>query len=515
MESNKSNNNKNIIDINESKEENKLLENAIEDEEERLQRQEMINDYKYRKFLNEIPLPTTDEEIKVLLKKLNEPEELFNEKNYERRDRLSNTVFSLIKSYKGNLPDELKKLFGLKKKKQKKKKLEEEFYTEAIPELIDLRKELIIFSLLNSKRRLQKQKEISNNNYTYNINLNFSNNKIQKKENIENTENKEKNFSFYDYTLCQIGDDRGVSMGVLSKDDKIYATSGWSGTCNLFESESLNPIIKLIGHEERINSVSFNKNINNDNKYNLLTTSNDRNIILWNVNKDNNNEYKYNYIAFKGHEDRTKYAEFHPMNNYLFGSCSNDCTFRLWDANKNKSSEILIQEGHKYPVNYFNFHQDGSLVITCDSGGFILLWDLRLGKRIQSFSGHVNSVQKCKFDNNTYQFFSCGNDNMMKVWDIRRGKCLYSLTAHNDMITDFCFDKINEDIYYNKYLFSCSFDKSIKVWNCNNFSLVYQFDIFSNDKITSIDVNKSCNKIYCTSLTKNIKVIENSNIQKK
>ena len=135
----------NIINIDELKEENKLLENAIEDEEERLQRQEMINDYKYRKFLNEIPLPTTDEEIKVLLKKLNEPEELFNEKNYERRDRLSNTVFSLIKSYKGNLPDELKKLFGLKKKKQKKKKLEEEFYTESIQELIDLRKELIYF----------------------------------------------------------------------------------------------------------------------------------------------------------------------------------------------------------------------------------------------------------------------------------------------------------------------------------------------------------------------------------
>ena len=504
MDAKKSNNNKNIIDIDEYKEENKLLENAIEDEEERMQRQEMINDYKYKKYLNEIPLPTTDEEIKQLLKKLNEPEELFNEKNYERRDRLSNTVFSLIKSYKGNLPDELKKLFGLKKKKQKKKKLEEDFYTESTQELIDLRKDLIIFSLLNSKRRLQKQKEISNNNnYIFNINQNCSN----------NSENKEKNFSLYDYTLCQIGDERGISMGVLSKDDKVYATSGWSGSCNLFDSNNLNLIIKLIGHEERINSVSFNNSkIDNDNKYNLLTTSNDRNIILWNVNKDNNNEYKYNYITFKGHEDRTKYSEFHPMNNYLFGSCSNDCTFRLWDANKELTSEILIQEGHKYAVNYFNFHPDGSLVITCDSGGFILLWDLRLGKKIQSFNGHVNSVQKCKFNKNAYQFFSCGNDNMMKIWDIRRGKCLYTLSAHNDMITDFCFDKINEDIYYNKYLFSCSFDKSIKVWNCNNCSLLYKFDIFCNDKITSIDINKSGNKIYCTSLTKNIKVIEQINI---
>ena len=58
----------NIINIDELKEENKLLENAIEDEEERAQRQEMIEDYKYKKFLNEIPLPTTDEEIKQLLK---------------------------------------------------------------------------------------------------------------------------------------------------------------------------------------------------------------------------------------------------------------------------------------------------------------------------------------------------------------------------------------------------------------------------------------------------------------
>ena len=506
------NNNKDTINIDEFKEENKLLENAEEDEEERMQRQEMINDYKYKKYLNEIPLPTTDEEIKQLLKKLNEPEELFNEKNYERRDRLSNTVFSLIKSYKGNLPDELKKLFGLKKKKPKKKKLEEEFYTESIQELIDFRKELIVFSLLNTKRRLKKQKEISDNNYMYDINLNISNDNKDKSKGTQKNETKEKNFSLYDYTLCQIGDERGISMGVLSNDNKIYATSGWSGNCNLFNSENLNPIIKLVGHEERLNSVSFyNSKIANDNKYNLLTTSNDRNVILWNVNKEND-EYKYNYITFKGHEDRTRYSEFHPMNNYLFGTCSNDCTFRLWDGNKALTSEILIQEGHKYPVNYFNFHPDGSLVITCDSGGFILLWDLRLGKRIRSFSGHVNSVQKCKFDKNSYQFFSCGNDNMMKIWDIRRGKCLYTLSAHNDMITDFCFDKINEQFYYNKYLFSCSFDKSIKVWNCNNFSLVYKFDIFSNDKITSIDVNKSCTKIYCTSLTKNIKVIEQINI---
>ena len=145
--------NKQIINIDEYKEENKLVENAIEDEEERAHRQELIDDYKYRKFLNEIPLPTTDEEIKQLLKKLNEPEELFNEKNYERRDRLLNTIFSLIKSYKGNLPDELKGILNLKKKKPKKKKIEDEFYTEASEDLISFRKDLIKFSLLKSKRR--------------------------------------------------------------------------------------------------------------------------------------------------------------------------------------------------------------------------------------------------------------------------------------------------------------------------------------------------------------------------
>ena len=484
--------NNTMINNSEYKEDNKLVENAIEDEEERIQRKELIDDYKYKKFLNEIPLPTTDEEIKQLLKKLNEPEELINEKNYERRDRLLNTIFSLIKNYKGNLPDELKEILNLKKKKQKKKKLFEEFYTESSENLINFRKELIVHSLLKSKRRLQKQKKLNN-------------------ENIKNKNNEniiEKNFPFFDYTLCQIGDDRGISMGTLSNDEEIYAVAGWTGICSLFESKNLNPIIKLIGHEERLNSVSFSNKINDDNKYNLLTTSNDRNVIFWNLKKENENKYKYNYNLFKGHEDRTKYAEFHPMNDNIFGSCSNDCTFRLWDINRNKTNEILIQEGHKYPINYFNFHSDGSLVITCDSGGFIFLWDLRIGKKIQDFNGHVNNINKCKFDKNTYHCYSCGNDNMIKIWDIRKGKCFYTLSAHNDLITDFCFDKLSEEIYYNKYLFSCSFDKTIKVWNCNNFSFVYKFDIFSNDKLTSINLNKACNKIYCTCLTKNIKVIE-------
>jgi hypothetical protein len=63
------NNNKDI-NIDEYKEENKLVENAMEDEEDRAQRQELIDDYKYRKFLNEIPLPTTDEEIKQFIEKI-------------------------------------------------------------------------------------------------------------------------------------------------------------------------------------------------------------------------------------------------------------------------------------------------------------------------------------------------------------------------------------------------------------------------------------------------------------
>ena len=491
MEKKSLNGNKNnIINIDEYQETNKIIENALEDEEERIHRQELIDDYKYKKYLNEIPLPTTDEEIKKLLIKLNEPEELINEKNYERRDRLLNCIFSLIKNYKGNLPDEIKEILNLKKKKQKKKKLEEEFYTEASKDLINFRKELIIFSLLKSKRRLQKQKENNKINLSYKIN----NNEL------------EKNFPSYDYTLCQIGDERGINMGVLSQDDNIYATSGWSGNCNLFESKNLNPIIKLTGHEERLNSVSFS-NQTCENQYNLLTTSNDRKVILWNLNRIDN-EYKYKYSIFRGHEDRTKYAEFHPMNDNIFGSCSNDSTFRLWDINKNKANEILIQEGHKYPINYFNFHHDGSLVLTCDSGGFIILWDLRIGKKIFNFNGHVNNITKCKFHKNTYQFFSCGGDNLIKIWDIRRGKCLYSISAHNDLITDFCFDKLHEESYYNKYLFSCSFDKTIKVWNCNNFSFVYKFDLLNDDKITSININKSCDKIYCTSLGKNIKVIE-------
>ena len=39
--------NNNIINIDEYKEENKLLENAIEDEEERAKRQEMLEDYSF------------------------------------------------------------------------------------------------------------------------------------------------------------------------------------------------------------------------------------------------------------------------------------------------------------------------------------------------------------------------------------------------------------------------------------------------------------------------------------
>lgn len=80
-----------------------------------------------------------------------------------------------------------------------------------------------------------------------------------------------------------------------------------------------------------------------------------------------------------------------------------DASWRLWDVAAQK--EILLQEGHSKGVYAIAFQLDGALVatayvtvvtvsVTFARGGDcgVRVWDLRSGRNIALFEGHVKQV---------------------------------------------------------------------------------------------------------------------------
>ena len=467
--------------------------------EENEENQELIKEYQFKKLLDTLKLPTTDDEIKKKLRELGEPIILFGEKIYERQDRLKKHVLDYIKRHNG-ITDILKEIFQGKKKKSTIE-INEEFYTEGTEELLQMRKNITKFSLINSIFRLNYIKKNNTNEYE-SLLKNYINNK-----------------SNYQLSQTQNGDTRFCTRGSISFDDKYYGVAGCSSNCTIFSTEKLNIISELIGHKERVNSLLFNPYQNiNDEFYNILTSSNDKTIRLWNVNFENENDENNNFsnninfnnqnkkkpIIFKGHEDRVNYSEFHPIK-YIFGSCSHDKTIRLWDINYQK--EILLQEGHSYYINSISFQNDGSLLGSGDYGGIGIIWDLRLGKKIINLLGHAKQIIKIKFHPNNYQVLTTSEDNTIMIWDLRKEKCVLVIPAHNNSICDLTFDKGNFGVFNSKIAFSCSFDSNIKIWNMENWSLINTLS-FDGEKVFSVDVTKNLDKIICSSLGREIKMWE-------
>ena len=61
----------------------------------------------------------------------------------------------------------------------------------------------------------------------------------------------------FDVWQSQYADDRCVSRGVLSDDESLLATSGWSGDAKVWSIPSCDLKTTLKGHTDRVISVRF------------------------------------------------------------------------------------------------------------------------------------------------------------------------------------------------------------------------------------------------------------------
>ena len=122
-----------------------------------------------------------------------------------------------------------------------------------------------------------------------------------------------------------------MSRGVLSPDESLFATSGWSGVCRVFGIPDCSLRTTLKGHNDRVISIRFHPDsglgLSASSPVNLATASADSTVRLWTL--DTSFEMQHS-ITLRGHEDTANYVEFHPMGKHL-ASSSHDRTWRLWD----------------------------------------------------------------------------------------------------------------------------------------------------------------------------------------
>jgi U4/U6 small nuclear ribonucleoprotein PRP4 len=86
----------------------------------------------------------------------------------------------------------------------------------------------------------------------------------------------------------QYADTRCVSRGCLSPDEQLFATSGWSGNCNIWGVPDCQLRTELKGHKDRVVNIRFHPQAGQiqEDGPNVATASADGKVKLWSLNPE-------------------------------------------------------------------------------------------------------------------------------------------------------------------------------------------------------------------------------------
>lgn len=161
-----------------------------------------------------------------------------------------------------------------------------------------------------------------------------------------------------------------------------------------------------------------------------------------------------------GHTDAILHISYSPDGRRL-ASGGGDMTVRFW--NVTTALPMHTCSGHKHHVLCTAWAPNGLTFISADRSGDIRCWDPKDGTaKGRVLSGHKKWVTSLSFepyhkDPNCKRFASSSKDNTVKIWNIMTSNCETTISGHTDSV---------ECVKWggNGLLYSCSRDRTIKVW---------------------------------------------------
>lgn len=407
-----------------------------------LQRQqELVAQMELRRKMRSLVVPTSDSEVRQLLRQLEEPITLFGEREMERRERLRKMLATMDEGRAAALAASNE--VAMEEAAPLPKEL---FYTEGAEELKQARIEIAEFSLRRAAARLAAAKRRRLDPDEDEAALIAESGAVLKTLINQSSE---------------IGDDRPIVGCAFSPDGKQLATGSWSGSLKVWSSPECQKLLTVKAHTERITGISWHPEASSSGRMQeglfLATGATDSTARLWSA------EGKL-LRTLEGHTDRLGRIAFHPMGRHL-GTASFDLTWRFWDC---ETGQCLVeQEGHSRSVYTVAFQCDGSLAVSGGLDALGRIWDLRTGRNIFNLEGHVKAVLAADFSPNGYYVATGGEDNTARVFDLRKKGVLQVLPGHTSLISQVRFEPND-----GHYLLTSGYDNVSKVWSGKKLQLI-------------------------------------------
>lgn len=388
--------------------------------------------------------PTSEDDVRRMLRKYDEPVTLFGERAYERRERLRRVLSALDAKDGGELEADARDggavvVDALERVGHQRVEL---FYTEGSDSLLRARVDVAEFSLPRARERLKRARDAR---------ASAGDERRAMEVFVERT-------SEFAAQCSEIGDATRPMCAVRFYDGgRRAASASWSGearawSCDVASGKVTSDFV-IKASEHRITGLDVCDSA-------FATAHADGTAAIWSLDGARR-------LELRGHASRCGRIAFHPNDGKYVATAGFDATWRLWSTETGE--ELLCQEGHSREVYDVGFHPDGSLAASVGLDAVGRVWDLRIGKSISVLRGHVKQILSVDFSPNGVHVITGSDDRTVRVWDLRKNStCAYTLASHSALVSCVRYEKTSSN---GAFFTSCSYDGTVCVYSGCDFAL--------------------------------------------
>eukprot|EP01133_Synstelium_polycarpum_P003628 gene3628-4157_t len=248
---------------------------------------------------------------------------------------------------------------------------------------------------------------------------------------------------------------------------RIWTLGEVNGNTALLDSTVLKHYVEPYDPEKNIDVTTLDWNWNKRGDY-LLSGSVDKTSIVWDVKTGRVvQQFEFHHAPALDVDWRT---------NTQFASCSTDRLIHLCEVGKHRP--LMTFHGHDDEINGLKWDPSGNLLASCSDDATAKIWTTDSDECLHDLKKHVKEIYMIKWSptgpgsanpNKRLVLASASFDSTVKVWDPESGSMLYNFTKHLDPVYTVSFSPNGE------YLASGSFDKYLYIYSVKDGTMVKSF----------------------------------------
>ena len=170
------------------------------------------------------------------------------------------------------------------------------------------------------------------------------------------------------------------------------------------------------GHKAVVLDIDFHPY----NDYIVASCSEDTKVMVWNIPEEIKENVNEPATVFGTHSRKVGQVTFHPVADNVLASAGADLAIKLWDITKAQEKVEIL--GNADLINSFAFNTNGTLIACASRDKRVRIFDVRSGKLTQDVAGHEGvKGSRVVWLTNTDRFattgFSKTSDRQLFVWD--------------------------------------------------------------------------------------------------